>query len=100
MEKERSNKDNAVHVFTTKTGNALLIRNIRATIDRYFKNAGVEKAKVNDLRHTFVAHHLSQGVNILKLSKIAGHKRISTTERYLAYIEKVEGVEKTDLSPL
>ena len=88
------------YLFITKTGKPLLIRNIRATIDRYFKAAGIENAKVNDLRHTFVAHHLSQGTNMLTVSKIAGHKRISTTERYLEYIEKVTEEEKTELGVL
>ncbi len=88
------------HVFITKSGNSLLVRNIRSTIDRYFKLAGVEKAKVNDLRHTFVAYHLASGVNMMHLSKIAGHKRISTTERYLQYIEKTTTEEKMELSIL
>ena len=90
----------SAYLFITKTGKALLIRNIRATIDRYFKIAGIENTKVNDLRHTFVAHHLSQGTNLLTVSKIAGHKRVSTTERYLEYIEKVTEVEKTELGIL
>jgi len=97
---ERPTLENAKHLFITKTGNALLVRNIRSTIDRYFKLAGVEKAKVNDLRHTFVAHHLAAGVSILHLSKIAGHKRVSTTERYLQYVERVEPSEKTELGVL
>lgn len=88
------------YVFVTKTGNALLVRNIRSTINRYFNRAGVENAKVNDLRHTFVAHHLKNGVSLLHLSKIAGHKRVSTTERYLQYIEREVEEEKTDLGVL
>lgn len=100
VKEERAGIENAKHLFITKSGNPLLIRNIRSTIDRYFKLAGVEKAKVNDLRHTFVAHHLTAGVSILHLSKIAGHKRVSTTERYLQYIERTEPAEKTDLGIL
>ncbi|MFZ5424268.1 MAG: tyrosine-type recombinase/integrase [Patescibacteria group bacterium] len=88
------------YLFITKTGRPLLVRNIRATIDRYFKTAGISDAKVNDLRHTFVAFHLAQGTNLLTVSKIAGHKRISTTERYLEYIEKVTEEEKTELGVL
>ncbi|MEK7595652.1 MAG: tyrosine-type recombinase/integrase [Patescibacteria group bacterium] len=90
---------NNEHLFITKSGNPLLIRNIRATIDRYFKLAGIENAKVNDLRHTFVAHHLKEGASIVLLSKIAGHKRISTTEKYLEYVER-NGEEKAELSEL
>ncbi len=99
MEKERADKDSKF-LFVTKSGNPVLIRNIRATIDRYFKAAGVENAKVNDLRHTFVAFHLGQGTNISLVSKVAGHKRISTTERYLQYIEKSNSVEKMEFGIL
>ena len=100
IDEERVKIENAVHLFITKTGNSLLVRNIRSTINRYFNLAGVENAKVNDLRHTFVAHHLSMGVNLLHLSKIAGHKRVSTTERYLQYIEREVEDEKTELGIL
>jgi site-specific recombinase XerD len=74
-------------LFITKTGRALLIRNIRTAIDRYFRIAGIEGAKVNDLRHTFIAHHLMAGTSITTLSKLVGHKRLSTTERYLELIK-------------
>jgi site-specific recombinase XerD len=98
--KERPQVADSKHLFITKTGKPLLVRNIRSTINRYFRLAGVERAKVNDLRHTFVAHHLAAGVNILTVSKVAGHKRLSTTERYLQYIEKSTGEEKSDLGIL
>lgn len=75
------------YIFITKNGKQLLIRNIRTAIDRYFKLAGIEKAKVNDLRHTFIAHHLRTGVSLVIVSKLIGHKRISTTERYLEFVK-------------
>ncbi|MEK7533101.1 MAG: tyrosine-type recombinase/integrase, partial [Patescibacteria group bacterium] len=74
-------------LFITKTGRSLLIRNIRTAIDRYFKVAGIEDAKVNDLRHTFIAHHLMAGTPITTISKLVGHKRLSTTEKYLEFIK-------------
>jgi integrase/recombinase XerC len=78
------------NVFTTKTGKPLLIRNIRATLDRYFKQIGLNDVTINDLRHTFIAEHLRKGASVLLVSKIAGHKRLSTTENYLKYIERQE----------
>lgn len=75
------------HIFITKNGKQLLIRNIRTAIDRYFKLAGIEKAKINDLRHTFIAHHLRGGVSLSSISHFIGHKRISTTERYLKFVK-------------
>lgn len=79
------------YVFVTKTGKSFLVRNIRDSVERYFKKAGIENAKINDLRHTFVAHHLKHGVSIVVLSKILGHKRLSSTERYLEYVKEKEG---------
>lgn len=87
-------------LFITKTGKPLLVRNIRTAIDRFYKKAGITGAKVNDLRHTWVAHHLSRGISLLLISKIAGHKRLSTTERYLAIIQTPKGEERIKLEEL
>ncbi|PIU33818.1 hypothetical protein COT03_02640 [Candidatus Shapirobacteria bacterium CG07_land_8_20_14_0_80_39_18] len=79
-------------IFVTKTGRMFLIRNIRSSIERYFEIAGIKDAKVNDLRHTWVFHHLAAGTPLVTISKLAGHKRLSTTEKYLKLIgEKKEG---------
>jgi site-specific recombinase XerD len=75
------------HVFVTKSGRPFLIRNIRTAVERYFRLAEIKGAKVNDLRHTFIAHHLRHGVSLVLLSKLVGHKRLSTTERYLEYVK-------------
>jgi len=74
-------------LFVTKTGRPLLIRNIRTAIDRYFRIAGIENAKVNDLRHTFIAHHLMSGTPLTIISRLVGHKRLSTTEKYLDFVK-------------
>lgn len=86
-------------VFITKSGRPFLIRNIRTAVERYFRLAEIKNAKVNDLRHTFVAHHLKQGVSLVLLSKVLGHKRLSTTERYLQYV-KERGKESNTLTEL
>ena len=86
-------------IFVTKSGKPFLIRNIRTAVERYFKLAEIENAKVNDLRHTFVAHHLKHGVSLIVLSKILGHKRLSTTERYLEFVTD-RAKENTTLTEL
>lgn len=92
-------KTNDTSLFVTKTGRPLLIRNIRTAIDRYFKMAGIKNAKVNDLRHTFIAHHLMAGTSLVLVSKLVGHKRLSTTEKYLDLVkDKIE--EKVKLGEL
>lgn len=87
------------HVFITKSGKPFLIRNIRTSIERYFRLAEIKDSKVNDLRHTFVAHHLKHGVSLVILSKVLGHKRLSTTERYLEFVPE-RAPESTSLSEL
>jgi integrase/recombinase XerD len=71
-------------LFVTKTGKPLLVRNVRFYITRAFKKANIKNATVNDLRNTFIAHHLNRGTNLIAISQIVGHRRISTTERYIA----------------
>ncbi|PIR43743.1 hypothetical protein COV24_01140 [candidate division WWE3 bacterium CG10_big_fil_rev_8_21_14_0_10_32_10] len=88
------------YLFVTKTGNQLLVRNIRATLDKYFKEIGLDNVKVNDLRHTFIAQHLQRGAPLYIVSKIAGHKRLSTTEKYLEYITISEKSSKYELDEL
>lgn len=80
-------KTRCKNVFVTKTGQPLLVRNIRTAIDRYFKIAGVEKVTVNDLRHTFISHQLMAGASVVLVQKLVGHKRLSTTEKYLDLIK-------------
>lgn len=87
-------------LFITKTGKPLLIRNIRAAIDRYFRVAGIKEAKVNDLRHTWVAHQLQSGMSLVTVARLAGHKRLSTTERYLQFIPSPNNSAKVELEEL
>ena len=74
-------------LFITKTGRPLLVRNIRTAIDRYFKEAGIKECTVNDLRNTFIAHQLANNAPLEYVSEISGHKRVSTTEKYLDLVD-------------
>ncbi|MBN1263660.1 MAG: tyrosine-type recombinase/integrase [Candidatus Pacebacteria bacterium] len=80
-------------LFVTKNGRPFLVRNIRSAIERYFRIAGLENAKVNDLRHTFIAHQLGAGNSVVLIQKLVGHKRLSTTERYLEFVESTSSEE-------
>jgi integrase/recombinase XerD len=78
------------NVFVTKTGRHLLARNIRSLLNRYFDKADIKDVKVNDLRNTFIVYQLKAGVPIDVVSQVVGHKRISTTEKYLELIDSKE----------
>ncbi len=93
-------KSGNTSVFITKTGNPFLIRNIRSNLDRYFRIAGIDGAKVNDLRHTFIAQQLTSGSPLVYISKLVGHKRLSTTEKYLEFIAEKPSKDKPKLVDL
>lgn len=78
------------NVFVTKTSRSLLARNIRSLLTRYFDKADIKDIKVNDLRNTFIVFQLKSGVPIDVVSQVVGHKRISTTEKYLELIDNKE----------
>ena len=85
----------AKNVFVTKTGRSLLARNIRSLLNRYFNKADIKDIKVNDLRNTFIAYQLINGSSIEYIAKIVGHKRLSSTERFLNLVkEEAERKEK------
>ncbi len=92
--KERSDETKDNHLFTTRTGHPLLIRNIRQIISRCFREVGIEKATVNDLRNTFIAHQLKNGASVEYIGRLVGHRRLSSTERFLNVVK--EEVQKKE----
>jgi len=47
------------------------------------EDAGVEKIRFHDLRHTAITMMVDQGINITIVQEIAGHKDLQTTLKYL-----------------
>ncbi len=88
------------YLFITRTGKPLLIRNIRQIITRCFREVGIENATVNDFRNTFIAHQLLNGYSIDYIAKLVGHRRLSSTERFLNLIKEEEGEKKEKLEEL
>jgi site-specific recombinase XerD len=74
------------YLFITRTGKPLLIRNIRQIVTRCFREVGINNATVNDFRNTFIAHQLGNGHSIEEIAKIVGHRRLSSTERFLQMV--------------
>jgi len=88
------------YVFISKNGKPLAVRNIRAAIDRYMQRAEVPNYSVNDLRTTFMVENIKAGVDLVLLSQVAGHKRLSTTERYLELAKVTEPGKRQSLIEL
>lgn len=86
-------------LFITRSGRPILIRNIRQIINRCFREVEIDGATVNDLRNTFIAHQLINGASIEYIAKVVGHRRLSSTERFLNLI-KQEATKKERLGEL
>ena len=97
--KERPKTDSP-YLFVSKNGKPLAVRNIRAAIDRYMQKSEIVGYSVNDLRTTFIIQNLKAGVDLVLLSQVVGHKRLSTTERYLSLAEVKEPGKKQALEEL
>lgn len=93
-------KVDSPYVFISKNGKPLAVRNIRASIARYLQRAELPNYSVNDLRTTFMVENLKNGVDIVLLSQVSGHKRLSTTERYLELAQITEPGKKQTLIEL
>lgn len=93
-------ESDAPYLFISKNGKKLAVRNIRAAIDRYMQKAEIPDYSVNDLRTTFIVENLKAGVDLVLLSQVVGHKRLSTTERYLELAEVKESGKKQLLEEL
>jgi len=96
----RPDKNSSPFVFVSKNGHPLAVRNIRAAIDRYMQKAEVPAYSVNDLRTTFIVENLKAGVDLVLLSQVTGHKRLSTTERYLELAQVTEPGKRQILQEL
>lgn len=90
----------SLYLFISKTGKPLAVRNIRAAIDRYMQKAEIGHFSVNDLRTTFIVENLKAGVDLVLLSQVTGHKRLSTTERYLELASVKESGKRQVLQEL
>jgi len=93
-------KADSPYVFISKNGKPLAVRNIRASIARYIQKAELPNYSVNDLRTTFIVENLKAEVDIVLLSQVSGHKRLSTTERYLELAQITEPGKKQTLIEL
>ena len=88
------------YVFISKTGKPIAVRNIRAAVDRYMQRAEIPNYSVNDLRTTFMIENIKAGVDLVLLSQVSGHKRLSTTERYLELAGVTESGKRQTLIEL
>lgn len=86
------------HVFSTGNGTKIMPRNLNRAFVKAVTKAGIKNFRFHDSRHTFATRLAQNGIDLYKVSKLLGHKDISTTQRYAHhYPESLrDGVEVLD----
>lgn len=88
----RKNKDTTLPLFPTHRGPRCQFS--PNTLAQHFywlyKNAGVSGASSHSGRKTFLTSLASQGVSVFVLASLAGHKSISTTQRYITVNDEIK----------
>ncbi len=78
------NKKQSEPLFKSSFRRRITNRRVGLMFQKYVKKAGIEKkVSVHSTRHAFCTRMLDKGVNLKIIQVLAGHKSISTTERYL-----------------
>lgn len=78
-------ESNSQYLFLSRNRQGLKQNGIYHTVRKYLNEAEIAKEKVgpHTLRHTAFTMLLNKGVNLAVIQQLAGHKSLSTTERYL-----------------
>jgi len=83
----RDNRSPNAPLFATRTDTQLDIDNLRSTIKRIAKRAGVPKANLHRFRHTFAINFLRNGGSPLELKEMLGHSKMDTVLIYVRLAE-------------
>ena len=91
-------------IATTKTGTYVTERNLRKTLISMLKNAecDAQKCDIHGLRHSFGSALIRQKVDVKIVSKLLGHKDVTTTYNIYIHIleeQEVEAIRVLDNIP-
>ena len=100
--KDKAEKGQEYVFVNPKTGRPY--DDLKRSFKTALKKAGIEDFTFHDLRHTFASHLVMNGVDLMTVKELLGHKNISMTMRYShlspdhkrAAVKKIEAVLKGD----
>ena len=71
-------------LFVTKFREPMQPRGIEEVVAKYLKAAGIQRASVHSLRHTFGTHHIMKGTDLRTIQEAMGHADLKTTSIYVS----------------
>ena len=86
------------YVFSTGHGTMVTPRNLSRSFVKAVTKAGIKDFRFHDLRHSFATRLAQNGVDLYKVSKLLGHRDITTSQRYAHHCPESlrDGVEVLD----
>ena len=70
-------------LFVSKCGKQMSANSLVQVFGRFYRLAGLSNASSHSGRRSFLTGLAHKGVNVRVLAELAGHKNISTTQRYI-----------------
>ena len=73
---------------------------VRSLLPRLARKAGIDgRVHAHGFRHTFASELARDGFSLLEIQALLGHKRASTTDRYLARVAPEQLAERVRSRP-
>ena len=70
-------------LFVSRYGKAMSANSLVQVFGRFYRQAGLSDASSHSGRRSFITTLSAKGVSVRVLAELAGHKSISTTQRYI-----------------
>ncbi len=83
------NTTQALPLITSKTGKEFSANGLCQLMLKLYDGAGLDRATSHSTRRTFITTLAHKGVNVRVLAALAGHKSISTTQKYIELNDNV-----------